>query len=98
MLLTLEELSSLAMPNERTVACGVCGNDKLEILLSPQEVAAEQEWLERFYRKRQKSGGHAKDKLSFTQGGATCVVQCVDCGTVFRNPQPKPSVMASQYA
>lgn len=84
---------------QRIVPCAVCGGTQVRVLLTPEEVRAEQRWLERFLASR--VGGRpkdAKDRASFTQSEPTNVVACVACGTVLRDPQPTCEVLGETYA
>src|ERR1043165_8143532 len=96
MLMTIDQLSVLAKPAEHAVACR-CGNEKVSILLSPEQVEAEGVWLRNFFRRRIENS-REKDKVSFTQTESTCIVRCGHCGTVFRNPQPSQAALKARYS
>ncbi|HZR81144.1 MAG TPA: methyltransferase domain-containing protein [Candidatus Binatia bacterium] len=87
---------------EHAVPCPACGGERFDILLSPEEVRAEQEWLDAFHAARiERPAGDdegAKDRASFTQSDATNVVACRACGTVLRDPQPTCRALALTYA
>lgn len=85
-------------------SCLACGCTDGRTLLTADDVAAEQAWLERFHALRrapdpsQPDGEDAKDRASFTQSDPRTVVACSACGTVLRVPRPSPDDVAETYA
>jgi 2-polyprenyl-3-methyl-5-hydroxy-6-metoxy-1,4-benzoquinol methylase len=66
-------------------------------LLSPSELQDERHWLEEFRRRRSGSEDQ-KDRSEFTNEEPTFIVRCASCGTVFRNPQPRPEELRRRYS
>lgn len=82
------------------VRCGVCGSEELDTICTAREVAAHLEYLRRFHRRRLRRGSEEAlaDRADFTQDYATDIVQCRQCGLVFRNPRPTAAAIARAYA
>lgn len=89
------ELSWMMALARMVVPCLACGSRRFRLLLSPDEVQQEGEWLRRFHAKRGRSD--LTDVAEFTQSDAVSIMQCGDCGTVLRNPQPTPEALARLY-
>ena len=80
------------------VPCPSCGGSSFDILLRPEEIEAEREWLREFYRRRVRQDPEClKDHVDFTQSDPTFVMGCVRCETVVRNPQPTPESLRRRY-
>jgi 2-polyprenyl-3-methyl-5-hydroxy-6-metoxy-1,4-benzoquinol methylase len=77
------------------VPCLACGSRRFRLLLSPDEVQEEGKWLRRFHLKRGRSD--LTDVADFTQCDPVSIMQCGDCGTLVRNPQPTPDALARLY-
>ena len=84
-LVTTEHLRRFAKPEERAVACPICRGRLFAVLLTPEQVLCEKEWLDEFFAERTEE---PKEKSDFTQDSPTFVVSCSQCGTVMRDPQP----------
>jgi SAM-dependent methyltransferase len=79
--------------------CPACGGSSFEILLRPEEIEWEREWLRRFYSRRVVGNDEElKDQVEFTQSEPTFVMGCPRCGTLLRNPQPTPRALTERYA
>ena len=72
------------------VGCRLCGSKRSRLVCSAQDIAAQQRFLESFYRSRwsQQDESTATDRLTFTQDYATAIVACENCGLLYRNPRP----------
>jgi SAM-dependent methyltransferase len=80
------------------VPCPACGGLRFDVLLRPDDVVAEREWLRRFYSQRVCGDEESlKDHVDFTQAEPTNIVLCTACGTVLRNPQPTPQALRRRY-
>lgn len=96
--ITRKRLEWHAEEGERAIYCPVCRGAIFEVMLDPSAVAAERELLRAFYRVRlPQSACDAKDVVEFTQGEPTFVVRCYGCGTLLRNPQPRPDALRERY-
>jgi hypothetical protein len=95
MLMTRAQLDQFARRHERAVDCPVCENARFRLLLSPDQIKTERDWLDDFHRTR--GGLEGKDKIDFTQDEFTCVVECSQCGTLLRNPRPDESALHERY-
>src|SRR5690606_4603503 len=96
----VSELAPRGQTNgQRVVPCVACGGTQVRVLLTPDDLRAEQAWLERFHAARVDRPAHeAKDLASFTQNDATNVVACVACGTLLRDPQPTCELLGERYS
>lgn len=74
--------------------CPVCGGGEFASLLTPQDLAKEGAWLKEFYASRSRQ---TKDKAEFTQNETTYVLQCEECATLLRHPQPPEESVESRY-
>jgi hypothetical protein len=85
----VEELDLQGQPRV-CVGCSLCGSSESTLLCSAEDIAAQQRFLERFYRSRwsKQNAATATDRVRFTQDYATGVVVCDDCGLLYRNPRP----------
>lgn len=81
--------------DERTVRCPGCQGNEFELALSSEDIAAERRWLTGFYASRGKT--NEKDRVDFTQSEDSCLLRCVACGTLTRNPQPTPDALMQRY-
>ena len=81
------------------VGCRLCGSNRSRQVCSAQEIAAQQRFLESFYRSRwsQQDEATATDRLTFTQDYATAIVACEDCGLLYRNPRPPSRAVTRAY-
>jgi len=95
----LEALRREAEEDEEAVPCPACGGARFEVLLTPDDVEAEQRWLRRFYRRRVAGGeDELADRTEFTQSEPTDIVRCLRCGTLLRDPRPSPDALRALYA
>jgi SAM-dependent methyltransferase len=81
------------------VGCGLCGSRRSRLVCSPEDIIAQQRFLEYFYRSRwsQQTAATATDRVSFTQDYATSIVACMDCGLLYRNPRPRAEAVTQAY-
>ena len=81
------------------VGCQVCGSTRSQLVCSAQEIAAQQRFLESFYRSRwsRQDAATATDRVNFTQDYATAIVACNGCGLLYRNPRPAARAVAKAY-
>lgn len=94
MAITTRTLSDEACPQEIATPCPACGSQLFDVLLTPEEVRQEREWLVQFHRSR---AGENKDLSDFTQSEETYIVSCRSCGTVLRNPRPNATELTKRY-
>jgi SAM-dependent methyltransferase len=83
--------------DQTLVPCFVCGHADFRVLISPQEMSFQKERLTDFHQKRRQPGADLTDVAEFTQIENVAVVQCRECGTVLRNPQPTPRALRDRY-
>ncbi|HTL61704.1 MAG TPA: class I SAM-dependent methyltransferase [Nitrospira sp.] len=81
------------------VECGLCGCGRFHVICSAQEIAAQHQFLESFYRSRwsQQDAATATDRINFTQDYATALVACDACGLLYRNPRPAAQAVTKAY-
>ena len=81
------------------VGCALCGSKRTRPVCSPEDIVAQQRFLERFYRSRwsQHNTATATDRVNFTQDYATAIVACMDCGLLYRNPRPRADAVTQAY-
>jgi SAM-dependent methyltransferase len=81
------------------VGCRLCGSNQSRLVCSAQDIAAQQRFLQSFYRSRwsQQDEATATDRLTFTQDYATAIVACEDCGLLYRNPRPPSRAVTRAY-
>jgi SAM-dependent methyltransferase len=94
----VEELDLQGQPRV-CVGCRLCGSSESTLLCSAEDIAAQQRFLERFYRSRwsKQNAATATDRVRFTQDYSTGVVVCDDCGLLYRNPRPPAHAVAQAY-
>jgi SAM-dependent methyltransferase len=82
------------------VGCRVCGSTGYRLICSPQDIAAQQRFLESFYRSHwsRQDAATATDRIHFTQDYSTAIVSCTDCGLLYRNPRPAEHAVTQAYA
>jgi SAM-dependent methyltransferase len=82
------------------VGCRLCGSTGSRLICSLRDIAAQQRFLESFYRSHwsRKNTATATDRIHFTQDYSTAIVTCTDCGLLYRNPRPQAQAVAQAYA
>jgi SAM-dependent methyltransferase len=82
------------------VGCQVCGSRRSRLICSAQDIAAQHRFLEAFYHSRwaKQNQATATDRVNFTQDYATAIVDCRDCGLLYRNPRPPSQAVTKAYA
>lgn len=83
-----------ARSDETVVPCPACAGLEFEVLLTPEDVRCQREWLLEFYSRRTRD---LKDHADFTQCENTFILKCLKCGTVLRNPRPDPPELERRY-
>ena len=87
-------------PALELTACPVCaGTDSTE-LADPEAVKAEVEALWKFHTRRLDPATppeHLTDRVAFSQRPPLRVVQCRDCGLVYRNPREREHELTGVY-
>lgn len=81
--------------------CAVCGSAAARELASADEVRAEVEALWAFHSRRlrpETPPTQLMDRVAFSQHPPLRVVQCTECGLVYRNPAERAIELASAYA
>lgn len=77
------------------VDCPVCAARDYKLLMTPEDVEREREWLVAFHESRGRR--ESADVTDFTQSEAVNLMMCSLCGTVVRNPQPTPRELRRRY-
>ncbi len=95
---TIDELDLQGQPRV-CVGCRLCGSTESTLLCSAEDIAAQQRFLDRFYRSRwsRQDAATATDRVRFTQDYATGVVICDACGLLYRNPRPAAHAVTQAY-
>lgn len=81
--------------------CAVCGGAESRELASRDDVRDEVEALWAFHSRRMRPAtppAHLMDRVAFSQHAPLRLVQCCDCGLVYRNPVERPHELAESYA
>ena len=81
------------------VGCQLCGSPHSRVICSAQDIAAQQKFLESFYRSHwsKQDEATATDRVHFTQDYTTAVVACTGCGLLYRNPRPRAEAVTKAY-
>ncbi len=80
--------------------CAVCGSANARELASAEEMHAEVETLWAFHTRRLHPNippSHLMDRVAFSQHAPLRVVQCVECGLVYRNPVERARELVAAY-
>ena len=80
--------------------CAVCGSADGPELAGAADVRAEVEALWAFHGRRLRADtppAQLMDRVAFSQHAPLRLVQCADCGLVYRNPVERPRELASAY-
>jgi SAM-dependent methyltransferase len=81
--------------------CIVCGHADSRVVAEQDEIRRQVENLREFHQRRLKAGApieHLRDRVAFSQHPPFRLVQCVDCGLVYRNPAERSHEVESAYA
>ncbi|MCC2640136.1 MAG: uncharacterized protein K0S45_549 [Nitrospira sp.] len=86
-------------------ACVVCGEKSHHVLCSGSELREQQEFLRAFHSRRLNRGPDGTipssllaDRVQFSQGYLTDIVECDHCGLIFRYPRPADDQITKHYA
>ncbi len=81
------------------VGCRLCGSPRFRLVCSAEDIAAQQQFLESFYRSRwrRQDASTATDRVEFTQDYAAAVVACEECALLYRNPRPTAEAVTKAY-
>ncbi len=88
-------------PALELTACPVCGRTDCTELADADAVRAELEALWRFHMQRlqpRTPPEHLTDRIAFSQRPPLRIVQCCDCGLVYRNPRERAHELTGVYA
>jgi SAM-dependent methyltransferase len=80
--------------------CAVCGESDERELASAADMRTEVETLWAFHSRRLRPDiptGHLMDRVAFSQHPPLRVVQCRQCGLVYRNPIERPAELETIY-
>lgn len=82
--------------------CVVCGSDDTRMVASATELEAQRRYLRLFHRRRLRirrgeEDAALEERADFTQGYATNVVACCECGLLYRDPRPCDDAIAAAY-
>jgi SAM-dependent methyltransferase len=83
------------------VPCPVCGEESSETIADADEIREEVEALWAFHDARLRPDTPPEslvDRVAFSQHPPLQLVQCVQCGMVFRNPRERDFVLRDVYA
>jgi len=82
------------------VGCHLCSSTRSRLVCSTEDLAAQQSFLESFYRSHwsRQDAATATDRVHFTQDYPTAIVTCLDCGLLYRNPRPPAQTITKAYA
>lgn len=87
-------------PALELTACPVCGGSDSEELAAADAIRGEVETLWQFHTRRlhpDTPPEHLFDRVAFSQRPPLRVVQCRECGLVYRNPRERAHELASLY-
>jgi 2-polyprenyl-3-methyl-5-hydroxy-6-metoxy-1,4-benzoquinol methylase len=79
----------------------VCGHADATVVREHEQIAEEMEALWAFHEKRLRPGtpiSRLMDRVVFSERPPTRLVQCRDCGLLYRNPVERPHELWSTYA
>ena len=81
------------------VRCRLCGSSRSRVVCSAEDIAAQQRFLQYFYRSRwrKQNAATATDRVKFTQDYETEIFACVECGLLYRNPRPHTEAVIKAY-
>lgn len=80
--------------------CVVCGHADANVLADADNLRREVEWLWEYQSRRLKPGtptSRLMDRVAFSQDPPFRLVQCRECGLVYRNPAERQHELASIY-
>jgi SAM-dependent methyltransferase len=89
------------MARYEIAACPVCRSNASGVVADQGAIKAELEWLWQFHLRRLRKGAPLDqlfDRAFFSQDPPLQVVQCHECGTVFRNPREREQEVIDTYA
>ena len=81
--------------------CIVCGHVDAKVVAEADDVRAEVEWLWAYHQRRLKPETppeHLMDRVAFSERPPLRLVQCLECGLVYRNPVERPHELTEIYA
>jgi 2-polyprenyl-3-methyl-5-hydroxy-6-metoxy-1,4-benzoquinol methylase len=88
------------MTSYEIAVCPVCRSEQSRVIADQDAIKAELEWLWQFHLRRLSKGAPIDqlfDRAFFSQQPPLQVVQCVACGTVFRNPREREQDVIDTY-
>lgn len=80
--------------------CIVCGHADANVVAGTDDLRREVEWLWEYQSRRLKPGtpiARLIDRVAFSQDPPFRLVQCRECGLVYRNPVERPHELKSVY-
>ena len=89
------------MPSYELTACPVCGADGATAIADGDDIRAEMEELWEFHTSRLRPDTPAPrlvDRVAFSQRPPLHLVQCAECGLVYRNPRERDFELRDVYA
>ncbi len=78
------------------VTCPIC-DEQGEMLVSPEEITQELDFVVGFYGKRVRKNSDQTDQTGFVQRDITGIEVCNPCNAIFRNPAPSPEEIYNRY-
>ena len=89
-----------ARPAYEFAHCIVCGHTDADVLAEEEDVRREVEWLWEYQSRRLRPGTPTRrlmDRVAFSQDPPLRLVQCRECGLVYRNPVERVRELESIY-
>lgn len=87
-------------PSYELAHCVVCGHSDARVVASSDDVRAEVEWLWEYHEKRLRPGTPPRrliDRVAFSERPPLRLVECTECGLVYRNPIEREYELAATY-
>ncbi len=88
-------------PSYELARCVVCGHTDACVVADAEDMRAEVESLWEYHEKRLKPGtptGRLMDRVAFSEPPPFRLVQCAECGLLYRNPVERPEELTEIYA
>ncbi|MGE5102991.1 MAG: class I SAM-dependent methyltransferase, partial [Deltaproteobacteria bacterium] len=91
----------MSSPAYEPTHCVVCGHAKSTVLAEFEDIRAEVEALWEYHQRRLRAGTPTErlmDRVAFSERPPYRLVQCADCGMVYRNPAEREYELRAIYA
>jgi SAM-dependent methyltransferase len=90
----------VSSPAYEPAHCVVCGHAESTVLAEPEDIRAEVETLWAYHERRLRTGTPTErlmDRVAFSERPPYRLVQCADCGLVYRNPTEREHELRAIY-